>query len=274
MLRALLAGERDPATRAACQDDRSHASPHTSATSREGNGRDAWLCHLRQSRARDACSQQTIAACDTPIEAHRLTVARTSEGSAPPLPTLQRRPQNARRHEPHLDLHTQLYRLSGVDLTRLDGLAGLTAQPRLAASGRDLSRWQTEQPVAAWLGGCPDHRLSGGNGLTRGTRDVVNRAAAALRLAAQPLLHRTNALGAHDRRLRARLGAPTAITAMAHQLARLVSRLRTFGQPDVDNGLEHDAARCRQQRLPCLPRQARAVNRPLVPNQPVPSAVS
>ena len=110
--------------------------------------------------------------------------------------------------------------------------------------------------------------------LTRGTRDVVNRAADALRLSAQHLLHSKRALGAHDRRLRACLGAPNAITAMAHTLARLVYRMLTCGQQYVDNGMEHDEARFRQHRLQCLQCQPRALNLPLVPNQPVPSPVS
>ena len=116
--------------------------------------------------------------------------------------------------------------------------------------------------------------ISGGKGLTRGPRDVVNRAADALRLTAQNLLHSKSALGANYRRLRARLGAPKAITAMAHKLARLVYRLLTLGQQDLDKGLEHYEARCRQQRLQWLQRQARALNLQLVPNPPVASAVS
>ena len=228
----------------------------------------------RQSLELYACDQQKIAECDTQIAAHLRTCDRQIEGSAPPLPTPQRRPKKARRHEPHCDLHTQLYRISGVDLTRSDGIEVLTAQTLMAAIGLDMSRWKSEKHFASWLGFCPDHRISGGKVLTRGTRDVVNRAADALRLAAHNLLHSKSALGAHYRRLRARLGAPTAITAMAPTLARLVYRLRKFGQQYVDKGMEHDEARFRQQRLQWLQRQARELNLQLVPNQPVPSPVS
>jgi transposase len=274
ILRALLAGARAPATLAAFKDDRITARPHTIATSLEGHWREAWLFHLRQSLELDECDQQKIAECDTPIEAHLLTFDRKIQVAGPPLPTPKRRPQKARRHEPHVDLHTQLYRISGGDLTRIDGLEVRPAQTLIAAIGLDMRRWKTEKPFAAWLGCCPDHRISGGKVLTRGTRAVVNRAADALRLAAQHLLHSKSALGANDRRLRARLGAPKAITAMAHTLARLVYRMRKFGQQDVDKGMEHDEARFRQQRLQWLQRQARQLNLQLVPNQPVPSAVS
>jgi regulator of replication initiation timing len=159
-------------------------------------------------------------------------------------------------------------------LTRIDGLEVLTAPTLIAELGLDMSRWKTEKHFASWLGFCPDNRISGGNGLTRGTRNVVTRAADALRLAAQHLLHRNSALGANYRRLRARLGAPKAITAMAHKLARLVYRMRKFGQQDVDNGLEQYEARFRQPRLQWLQRQARELTLQRVPNQPVPSAVS
>lgn len=137
-----------------------------------------------------------------------------------------------------------------------------------------MRRWKTEKPFASWLGFCPDNRISGGKVLTRGTRDVVHRAADALRLAAQNLLHSKSALGANYRRLQARLGAPKAGTAMAHQRVRLGYRLRKFGQQYMDKGMQHYDARFRQQRLQWLQRQARELNLQLVPNQPVPSVVS
>jgi transposase len=167
-------------------------------------------------------------------------------------------------------VRSDLYRISGVDFTRIDGIEVLTAQTLIAEIGLDMSRWKTEKHFASWLGLCPDNRISGGNVLTRGTRDVVNRAADALRLGAQSLLHSRSALGANYRRLRARLGAPKAITAMAHKLARLVYRMLKYGQQYVDKGMEHYEARFRQQRLQWLQRQAREFNLHLVPNQPVP----
>jgi transposase len=259
---------------AAFKDYRINARTATIAKSLEGNWREEWLFNLRQSLERYECYQQKIAACDIRIEAHLHTFDSTIEIPDHPRLTPTRRPKKARRHEPKFDLHTQLYRLSGVDLTRIDGIEVLTAQTLIAEVGLDMSRWKTETHFASWLGLCPDNRISGGKVLTRGTRPVVNRAADALRLAAQNLRHSQSALGANYRRLRARLGAPKAITAMAHKLARLVYRMRKFGQQYVDKGMEHYEARSRQQRLQWLQRQAREFNLQLVPNQPVPLSVS
>ncbi len=108
------------------------------------------------------------------------------------------------------------------------------AQALISEVGLDMSRWKTEKHFASWLGLCPDNRTSGGKVLKRGTRRVVNRAATALRLAAWSLIRSRSALGAKFRRLRSRLGAPKAITAMAHTLARLVYRMLKFGQQYVD----------------------------------------
>jgi len=249
IIRARLAGERDPAQLAAFKDDRIKASPHTLAKSLEGHWREEWLFKLRQSLELYAVYQQKIAECDARIEAHLHTFDSKIEVHTNPAPTSTRRPKKARRNEPKCDLHTQLYRISGVDWTRIDGIEVLTAQPLIAEIGLDMSRWKTEQHFAAWLGVCPDNRISGGKGRKRGPRDVVNRAADTLRLAAQNLLHSQRALGANYRRRRARLGAPKAITAMAHKLARLVYRMLKFGQQYVDKGMEQYEARVRPQRL-------------------------
>ena len=152
LLRALLAGERDPATLAACKDYRIKASTHTLANSLEGNWRDEGLVNLRQSLELYAVYQQKIAAGDARIEAHLHTFDRKIEVHTNPAPPSKRRPKKARRHEPHFDLPTQLYRISGVDLTRIDGLEVLTAQTLIAESGLDMHRWKTEQHFASWLG--------------------------------------------------------------------------------------------------------------------------
>lgn len=92
----------------------------------------------------------------------------------------------------------------------------------------DMNRWKTEAHFASWLGLCPDNRISGDKVLARGTRHVLNRAATALRLGASTLLKSQTYLGAQYRRLRSRLGAPKAITAMAHRLARLMYRMQVW----------------------------------------------
>ena len=111
-----------------------------------------------------------------------------------------------------------------------------------------MGRWKTEAHFSSWLGLCPDNRISGDKVLGKGTRRVVNRAATALRMAASTLIKSQSYLGAQYRRMRTRLGAPKAITAMAHKLARLVFRMLKYGEEYVDKGMQsyEDRYRCQQ----------------------------
>ncbi len=72
--------------------------------------------------------------------------------------------------------------------------------------------------------------------LRRETRKIVNRAATAFRIAASTLRLSDSYLGAQFRRFRGKLGAPKAITAMAHKLAVLFYRMLRLGQEYVDRG--------------------------------------
>ena len=86
-----------------------------------------------------------------------------------------------------------------------------------------------------------------------------------MRLAAWGLLRSQSALGAKFRRLRSRLGAPKAITAMAHLLARLIYRMLKFGHEYVDKGMEYYETEYRQQQMQWLAKQAAALNMQLIP---------
>ena len=92
--------------------------------------------------------------------------------------------------EPRFDLRSHLYRIFGVDLTHIPGINVLTTQTLLAEVGPDLSRFAGAPSFTSWLGLCPDNRVSGGKVLSVKTRKVKNRAATALRMAAQSL-HRS-----------------------------------------------------------------------------------
>jgi transposase len=156
-----------------------------------------------------------------------------------------------------------------VDLTTIDGIGPVAAQVILSEVGSDMSRWATEKHFASWLGLCPDHRISGGKILGRSTRPVVSRARNALRLCAYTLTHSQSWLGAKYRRLKAKLGAPKAIVAMAHHLARLIYRMIKNGADYVDKGMAAYEEKYRAQRIKWLQKQAKELNLELVEPQAV-----
>lgn len=268
ILRAIVRGERDPYKLAALKDQKIRASREEIARSLAGNWREELLFVLAQSLELYDAYLGKIVDCDRRIEAHLKTMEGKIDIETQPAPEA-RRMYSPRKHMPRFDLRSQLYRLTGVDLTQIDGIEVQTAQTVISEVGTDMSRWQSEKHFASFLGLCPDNRISGGKVLKRRTRRVVNRAATALRLAAWCLLRSQSALGAKFRRLRARLGAPKAITAMAHHLARLLYRMMKFGKEYVDKGIQYYEAKYRENQIKWLKKQAAALNLQLVPSKQV-----
>ena len=255
IVRAILAGERDPDTLAALSHPGIHATRQTIAKSLEGTWQPDLVFVLQQEVAMYDAYQQRIAECDQALEQHLqhlATKAVAATGHAAP----PKRRRKAGSHAPQFDLRGELHRISGVDLTRIDGIDVGVAQTVVSEVGVDMTRWATEAHFASWLGLCPDNRISGDRVLRKGTRHVVNRAATALRLAATTLLRSQSYLGAQYRRLRSKLGAPKAITAMAHKLARLVYRMLRWGHEYVDKGLQFYEERHRQQQVHLLIKRA------------------
>ena len=263
ILRDIVKGERDPQKLAMHKHGRIQASRAEIARSLEGTWRTELVFVLEQSLQLYDTYLEKITDCDRRIDEHLKTMeAKVDAGQAMPAP---RRVRGPRKHEPRFDLRGQLFRVTGVDLTQIDGIDVQTAQTVISEVGVDMSRWTSEKQFASWLGLCPDNRISGGKVLKRGTRHVVNRASTALRLAAWGLLRSQSALGAKFRRLRSRLGAPKAVTAMAHLLARLLYRMLKFGHEYVDKGMEYYDTKYRQQQLQWVAKQAAALNMQIVP---------
>ncbi len=85
----------------------------------------------------------------------------------------------------------------------------------------------------------------------------MNRAALALRLAAQSLHHSKGALGGFLRRMKGRLGGQAAVTATAHKLARIVYLALKYGMTYVRQSQEEYEAQMKEKQLRALRRKAR-----------------
>ena len=255
ILDAILVGERDPYKLAELADARIQASPEEIAKSLEGNWRTELLFLLRQEREIYLEYRKRIGECDEALQKHLKTLEDRAEPGSQPLPS--KPGKRAGGNAPPFDLRSELYRISGLDLTRIDGINVMIAQTIVAEVGLDMSRWATEAHFASWLGLCPDNKITGGKVYRRGTRHVENRAAAAFRMAATSLWRSKTYLGAKFKRLRTHFGAPKAITAMAHHLARLVYRMLKYGQDYVDKGMDFYQQRYRQQQIKLLQNKAK-----------------
>jgi hypothetical protein len=254
IIRTIVAGERDPLKLAALSDPRIQASQEEIAKSLQGNWRPELLFLLQQEVEMYDTYQKRIMECDQQLQQQLASFTNTHLVQTSKDKPKAKKP--AAKNAPRFDLSSELQRVTGVDLTRIDGIDVMVAQTLLSEVGLDMSRWKTESHFASWLGLSPDNRISGDKVLARGTRRVVNRAATALRQAANTLMRSRSYLGAQYRRLRTKLGAPKAITAMAHRLARLVYRMLKYGQAYVDKGTEYYEERFRQQQIQLLRKKA------------------
>jgi transposase len=263
IIRAILGGERDPQQLAALRDSRCKNSPDTIAKALQGDWREEHLFALAQAVELVDSYQAKITACDQRIEVHLKSFADRSDGQ--PLPSGPRpRPD---RHDLSFDATAELYRLTGVDLTAVNGLQAHSVLKILSETGLDMTKWPTSKHFGSWLGLAPNHRVSGGKILRRRTTPTANRAATALRVAAQALHHSKSALGAYLRRKAAQLGMPKAITATAYKLARIIYAMLTEGAQFVERGQDYYERAYRSRVLNNLTRRAQELGYTVVPRR-------
>jgi hypothetical protein len=226
IIRAILTGERDPQVLAQLRDRRCQHSEAAIATALDGRYRPEHVTELRCCLTLWEKYQDVIAELDTAIAAHLRSMRRPA--ALPPLPP-RTRVRGRKPHDPKFDVRTALYYATGVDLTAIEGIDELHALTLVSELGSDFSKWPTVKQFTSWLGLCPNWKKTGGKVQSSRTRRGKSRAAGALRLAAWSLMRGQSYLGAYLRRQRSRLGAPKAITAAAHKLARIIYNLMRYG---------------------------------------------
>ena len=261
IMQAIVDGERDPRRLAQLRDHRIRADEATIAKSLRGHWREEHIFELSQALELYQVYQGKIAECDREIEAQLERFEDRSDGEPPAANGKKRNQKNA----PRFDAQSHLYRMTGVDLTRIDGVDAHTALKVISEIGTDMTRWQSAKRFASWLGLSPHNRITGGKVISSRTKPSANRAAAALRLAANALHRSDSALGAFLRRKKAQLGAPKAITATAHKLARTIYSMLRYGQEYVDAGAEYYESQYRQRALRAAKRRAAQLGYDLVP---------
>jgi transposase len=263
IIRVILAGERDPVVLARFRDPRCKSTQTEIAKALTGNYQPEHLFALRQAvEGLDFYTGQ-LAACDAEIEAHYAVFQPQVDLQEQPLCAEKRR---HRPNHPDYDLRSHLYLTAGVDLTAIHGIDVLLAQDILAEVGTDMSKWQSAKHFASWLGLAPNNKSSAGKVFSRHTRATSNRAATAFRLAAQATRRSQNALGAFYRRIKAKHGAPVAITATAHKIARIVYHMLKHHTPYIDPGLDAYLDQQRQRALRTLHRLAHKLGFQVVPD--------
>ena len=224
---------------------------------------------LRRSLAGYRYYQNLIGEVDEELNKYLRDLPAAAEAEASPPPRTKTRVDQKQHNDPAFDLRGELYRVVGVDLTDIPGINAVTAQTIISEMGTDVSRFRNASAFASWLGLCPEKQVSGGKVLYTKTRPVKNRVANALRMGAHCLHHANNYLGEFFRRMRRKLGAPEAVIATAHKLARILYHILRTKEPYNEGVfLRHDleAIKRAEDRLR---KQAAKLGFQVIPQQPV-----
>jgi transposase len=225
IIRAIVAGNRDAVELAKLRDARCKRSEEDIQKSLEGNYRSEHVFVLTQSLQFYDFYTQQLTSCDQEIETQYHKMA--AIGSPEKKLSENFKKASKDKNGPTYNLQDYLFRCTGVDLTQVPAIGSLTAQTLFSEIGQDLSRFPSVKHFTAWLGLSPNNRISGGKVLDRRTLQVKNRAAQALRIAANSLVHARSPLGNYYRRMRSLHGAAKANAICAHKLARIIYFLIT-----------------------------------------------
>ena len=265
IIRGIVSGNHDPQKLAQYRDYRRGKSKEEIALALEGNYRTEHLFALKQALELYDLYSQKIEDCDAEIETMYSAFEPQVNIIEKPLKDRKRKRNKPVGNEPDFDLRLYLYQMTGVDLTQIDGINALTVQTVLSEIGLDMSKWKTVKHFSSWLSVCPYNDITGGKVIKSGTKKSQNRAAKALRLAARSLSHSDSYLGAFFRRIKARSDAPTAITATAHKLARIIYAMLKNQTEYVDPGADFYEEQYRQRAVKNLQRKAKKLGFSIVP---------
>lgn len=253
IIKAILAGDRDSHKLAAFRDKRCKNDAKTIARSLHGNFRPEHLFSLQQAVELYEFCLAKIDECDRQILAQLKAFDAkydkgVSDGGKPPA-----------------SVEEALMRMSGVDLTAIDGINTTTALKIIAEIGVDMSRWKSDKHFTSWMSLAPGTKITGGKVLSGATKKNANRAAQAFRMAAFSLTRSKSYLGSYFRRIKARLGAPKAITATARKLATIVYAMLRNRTSYVDLGQDYYEEHYQSRLVQNLKRKAKQLGFELVP---------
>lgn len=264
IIRDIVAGERDPRVLARHRNRRVKASAEAMAKALTGNWREEHLFVLGQALAMYDDIARHLAECDAKLQVLLRDLGQRNVD-------LGKVPRAGSKLRVAFDARQTLANWAGVDLTRINGLGTTAVMKILSELGPDLSRFATVKHFCSWLGLCPGTKISGGKVLSAKTKRSANRVRQALKMAAMSLSHSDSALGAFYRRLCSRMDKPSANTATAHKLARMVYFMLTRGEDFVDQGQQRYEEQQRQRSVAALKRRAAALGFGIHPTAAVPA---
>jgi transposase len=273
IVRAIVAGERDPAKLAALRDPRCRKSAEEIQRHLTGNWRPEHLYSLATAlECYDFFARQIDKTCNLILAELASIRAQRQAAGLPTLPPDEVKPPadpgKARTMERNGSepLRVALASTFAVDLTAIEGVGPSTAAVVMGEIGPEIQgAFPDMKPFVSYLRLAPNLAISGGKALKgkkkRRGAPVVHRL---LRTAAASVRRSPSALGASYRKVAYNKGAGTAVFATARKIAQHIYRALAYGTQYVAVGVEQEERRAASRRLVHLERQAEKLGFKLV----------
>ena len=280
IIRAVVAGERDPKKLAAFRHERCQNSEEIIEMSLDGHYKEEQVFVLKQALEMYEFYQRQIEACEERIEKAIKDLedavsplfqpvipqhAPKSEESSKPTMKDKKKKRNNSKNAYKFDSHSLIISKTGADPTKIVGLSEQNIWIIISEVGTDLTPWSSEKKFCSWLSLAPNNMISGGKVLKSRTKRSKQRARQAFLLAAYSAHSSKTAIGAYYRRMRAKHGPEKAIVATAHKLARLYYAMLKYGTEYVEMGQEHYEAQYRKRLIKGLEKKASELGYTLTP---------
>src|SRR3972149_6817023 len=230
IIRTIVKGERSPQLLAAFREPNCKKSEEEFGKALTGTWREEHLFVLKQSLELYDFYTQQIEVCDEEIDRMYALIRPDWEvGELPAIPKKKQKTHSKNAPENAQEIRAHLKRITGVDLSLVDGFGVSLVQIVAMEVGSDVGdKFPTEKNFCSWLGLAPKHEISGGTVLKNKTLKTKNRAGQAFRMAAHSVKKADCVFGALYRRLRSRQGPAQATVSTAHAIARVVYRMLTL----------------------------------------------
>jgi transposase len=224
MVKAILAGERDPQILSSLCDPRIKASREEIIKSLQGIWNDEYLFILEQALENYEFHQNQIKRCEEKIRQQLLKqVAIINEGDITSVEEAEKKTKaKPKKNQFDFAISPYLIAITGVDLCKIPGINELTALEFIAEVGTDMSKWKSAKHFAAWLNLVPNTKITGGKIISSKMLKKKNKAGQILRQGASCLLANKTPIGDSYRQMKARLGGKGAAITTGHKLARII----------------------------------------------------
>jgi transposase len=257
MLKAIIAGERNPEELVALCDERIRLKKREEVIkSLEGNYHEAYILLLKENLRLWEAHQASIHFIEQQIA--QLLKKMNQDNVHIEVTSLSK---PARHHHPQIkNLHqTMVQMYGGINLTTIAGINDSTMLRLLGEVGNDMSRFPTKKHFISWVGLSPKNKQSGK--MKKRIKSASNNAGLIFRQSAQSLLtSKYNAIGVFMKRLKGRKGSKVAVKAGARKIASAFYDALTKGMDYVEQGVEKYTEQLKQKELHLLNKLAKKYN--------------